>query len=100
MIHNIQELARYYCVDDSGTDAAIVARLDREVYRGTSCGAHVTLKTGGVLVGSIVEGSEAEYSNFLRFPFTEMAFDDTLEWLEDECCAEWHRANEEDGYED
>lgn len=101
MIYNPNDLARYYGVDSTGSDEEIMKRLDRAIYKNTSCGAHIQLKLDGILITSIVEGSEAEYSSFLKFPFSEMAFDDTVELIEDECCAEWHRAaREEDGYED
>lgn len=98
MIRNVHDLARYFGIDDSGDEAAVMSRLDRAVYKGTDCGAHVQLKMDGILISSIVEGSDAEFSNFLRFPFSEMAFDDTLEWMEVSCAEEWHAANEQDNY--
>lgn len=99
LIRNITDLARYFGVDESGTEHEVMQRMDRALYKSTACGAFIHLKMDGVLIGSIVEGSDTEFSNFLRFPFSEMAFDDTLEWLEAACNEEWHAANEEE-YED
>jgi hypothetical protein len=36
--------------------------IDRAVYKGTSCGAWVRFDSEGVMVGTIVEGSDAEFS--------------------------------------
>jgi hypothetical protein len=37
-------------------------KINRAIYRGTDCGAWVKFDEDGILVGTIVEGSEAEYS--------------------------------------
>jgi hypothetical protein len=37
-------------------------RIDRAVYKGTSCGAWVRFDEKGIAVGTIVEGSDAEFS--------------------------------------
>ena len=49
---------------------------------------------GGVLLGSIVEGSDAEIpARELLFPFTEEALDKVLEGIEDEVDFFWRRDN-------
>jgi hypothetical protein len=89
------DLARHYGVDTSGTDAEVVKRLERAIYKYTDCGAWIQERMSGVLIGSIVEGSDAEFSTFLTFPFKEEDFSNTIQWLEAACSEEWHRANEE-----
>jgi hypothetical protein len=37
-------------------------KIDRAVYKGTSCGAWVRFDEKGIMVGTIVEGSDAEFS--------------------------------------
>jgi hypothetical protein len=37
-------------------------RIDRAVYKGTDCGAWVRFDEKGIMVGTIVEGSDAEFS--------------------------------------
>lgn len=101
MIHNMIDLARHYGVDTSGTKAEVVKRLERAIYKYTNCGAWIQEKMDGVLVGSIVEGSDSEFSHFLSFPFNEEDFSNTILWLEDMCEEEWLRVwhNLEDGNE-
>jgi hypothetical protein len=51
---------------DIGMEAD-ASRIDRAVYKGTDCGAWVQFKDDGILVGTIVEGSDAEYSEFVPY---------------------------------
>lgn len=37
-------------------------RIDRAIYKGTACGAWVRFDEKGIMVGTIVEGSDAEFS--------------------------------------
>lgn len=43
-----------------GANAA--KRIDKAIYKGTECGAWVQFDEHGIIVGSIVEGSDAEFS--------------------------------------
>ncbi len=42
-------------------------RIQKALYKGTACGAYVNFDEAGVIVGTIVEGSDAELS--MRIPF-------------------------------
>ena len=37
-------------------------KIERAIYKGTSCGAWVKFDEKGIIVGTIVEGSDAEYN--------------------------------------
>ncbi|MBO5967285.1 MAG: hypothetical protein J6S14_02170 [Clostridia bacterium] len=90
VINNIHDLAIHF-----GTS---VNRLERDIYKYTDCGAWITYDSGSVTVGSIVEGSDAEFSHDFVFPFSSESFDcwlDELEALTDEA---WHEAND-DGWD-
>lgn len=41
-------------------------RIDRAIYKGTDCGAWVRFDEQGVMVGTIVEGSDAEFSKRIQ----------------------------------
>ena len=82
------------------------AAYDRDVYRVVDLSPNSKQVTftldrrqqiphaGGVLVGSIVEGSEAEFTcSPLYFPIAEKNWDQAIEWLEGECDLAWREAN-------
>lgn len=100
MIRNIFDLARHFGVGESGDAAAVQARLERAIYKGTDCGAWIKCWTDEVVIGSIVEGSDAEFTESLQYPFTGEQFDMNLDFLEEQCADAFYRANEEDDYED
>ena len=51
---------------------------------------------GGITIGSIVEGSDAEVMpSTLYFPFSESDLDATVQDIEDEADRLWHEANDE-----
>jgi hypothetical protein len=69
---------------------------DRRIYKGTACGAWLRVKNAiTITIGSIVEGSDAEFHQDLEFPFTEEDLSKCFQWLEDECSYEWDIANPE-----
>ena len=86
-INNIGDLATYL-----GTT---VDRLERDVYKYTECGAWIHWTEKEVTVGSIVEGSDAEFSYRLAFPFTDIDYDYTLGCLEQLVDEAWHEANDD-----
>lgn len=88
MVNNIQELA-----DQVGTN---VEGLEKAIYKGTDCGAWIRQEENSVVMGSIVEGSDAETETFtLTFPFEMDTFWKTLQIIEDEADMLWHEANDE-----
>lgn len=103
-----------------------VERFGRSIYRNTECGAWLSVKlhdgtwrhTGdlsgidngnvaALLVGSIVEGSDAEVRadvieliNYLDEGDEQRLVDEfnrTIDWVDDEACRLWDEANEENG---
>lgn len=87
VIRTIEDLAEYLgiTVDD----------LERAIYKYTACGAWITWSSTAVTVGTIVEGSDAEFSRVLPFPFTGEDFDDSILELEDLADEAWHEANDD-----
>lgn len=85
-IHNIEEFARYLETE--------VDSLERDIYDYTDCGAWIKWTNKEILIGSIVEGSDAEFScDPLVFPFDSKEYEDSINWLEEETSREWHKAN-------
>jgi len=85
IIHNIKEFCDYWGVDEE--------HLERSVYKGTSCGAWIHWDDKHIHIGSIVEGSDAEFDREFKFPFDSALIDrwfDELEVLVDNA---WREAN-------
>lgn len=113
------------CLDailaDNGSDMTLPA-LYRSIYKYTPCGPSLSVQTWDgrtfdcdelhevdknevryLLVGSIVEGSDAEVNatpiDLVECESPEAAvelFNRTVEWVNDEACALWEEANSED----
>ena len=107
---------------DNGSEMSVSA-LDRSLYKYTECGAHLSvqlhdgtwrhsgnllgIENGNVrqlLVGSIVEGSDADVCadpiDLIDYEDPEEAvkvFNTTVDWVNDEACALWNEANDEEG---
>lgn len=45
-----------------------IKKIERAIYKYTSCGAWVRFDEKGIIVGTIVEGSDAEYSERIDLP--------------------------------
>jgi hypothetical protein len=85
-------------------------KIDRAVYKGTDCGAWVQFDSDGVVIGSIVEGSEAEYSERIDLdgiePSDEGAellnerFWAALDRCEEFCEEAWNETNGQDEEEE
>lgn len=87
-IRCIEDLAKFY-----GTTTN---RLEHDVYKYTDCGAWIKWDKEKVLIGAIVEGSDAEFTcDPLYFPFETKNLDDQLEWLENVTNDAWNYANAE-----
>lgn len=96
MVKNLTELFQEVCstsdrpalVDD------IKRRIDRSVYRGTSCGAWVSYQRNGVTVGSIVEGCDYGTQSYaLEYPFDKKDFWGKLEEVEKEATSIWNNTH-------
>ena len=70
--------------------------LKHDLYKYTDCGAWISWTTSGVTVGSIVEGSDAEFSETFCFPFSSETMDAWIEELEELVDQAWHEANDDD----
>ncbi len=70
--------------------------LERSVYDAYDCGPYIKWDDKGVTIGSIVEGSDAEFEKTLKFPFQSEDYEDWLNELEDLCEKAWNEANTED----
>ena len=68
-------------------------QLPHYVYKYTDCGAWITWDASSVTIGSIVEGSDAEFSQSFTFPVSSETLDDWVEELEALCDEAWHEAN-------
>ena len=68
--------------------------LSRIVYKSTACGGWMQSIDGGVKIGTIVEGSDAEFMDTLYYPFTEAEWDAAWNEIEHLAEEEWKRANE------
>jgi hypothetical protein len=87
MINNINDLAKKFGMN--------VEQFERSIYKYTACGAWIKWTDKKVLLGSIVEGSDAEITAPpLKFPFTMDEFEKTLQFVEDEADMLWHEAND------
>lgn len=87
VINNIHDLAKHF----GSTDKS----LERDIYKYTDCGAWITHSTDSVTVGSIVEGSNAEFAKAFSFPFSSDLFDEWLDELETLTDEAWHEANDD-----
>jgi hypothetical protein len=74
------------------SDASEV-EIDRALYKGTDCGAWFKFTETGVRVGTIVEGSDAEFIRNLDYPFTASEFERVIRYLEERASEAWKEAN-------
>ena len=63
----------------SGDEKNLESRIDKAIFKGTNCGAWVRFDELGIMVGTIVEGSDAEYSE--RIDISGLDTDDDNERL-------------------
>lgn len=78
--------------------------IKKALFKGTDCGAFVHFDELGVVVGTIVEGSDAEYSKRILFDLDDKesflkCFWDTVQKCEDFAEAEWAECEAELGDE-
>jgi len=90
MITTLKDLFKEVGVDT-------LAALKKSIFKGTECGAWIEPGEGYVVLGSIVEGSDAEATPVeLFYPFSRDDFWQALESVDKEACALWEEANTED----
>jgi len=111
-IRNLSDLCAFFCADTP-------ASLNRRIYKGTACGASISLELPdrwihngdrdpawatvtdaectGFTIQTIVEGSDATVdSEPFRFPVTVANLDGWIEYMENEANSLWHEANDDD----
>lgn len=90
-IRNIDDLASLF-----GTTPD---HLEHAIYKGTSCGAWIQWNCTSVSIGSIVEGSDAEFSRKFSYPFESTAVFSWLDELDSLTTRAWNEANADDPFE-
>jgi len=70
-------------------------KINRAVYKGTSCGAWVKFDEEGILVGTIVEGSDAEFSKRIQLSDNEKLLCERF-WAAIQECEDFAEENFED----
>lgn len=88
IINNITDFANHIGVE--------VKHLERAIYKGTECGAWINYDDEKLTIGSIVEGSDVEFSKTFYFPVKLDEIDSWFTQLEDLCDEAWHEANDYD----
>ena len=85
IIHSIEEFASEF-----GSD---VKSLKHDMYKYTDCGAWIEWDDKQMQIGSIVEGSDAEFDQTFVFPFEMSEVDIWMEELERLTDEAWQEAN-------
>ena len=88
LINNINDYAK-----SLGTS---VSSLKHDIYKYTDCGAWIDWNDESMTIGSIVEGSDAEFSKTFKFPVSMDEVDEWYEELEQLTEEAWHEANDGD----
>lgn len=85
LLNNINDYAE--CIGTS------VDSLKRDVYKYTDCGAWIDWTDETMTIGSIVEGSDAEFAMTFQFPVYLDEVDEWFEELEQLTDEAWYEAN-------
>ena len=85
VINSIQDFAEYLGVGKN--------EIEKAIYKATACGAWIDWNTSGIRIGSIVEGSDAEFSQEFTFPVSSETIEAWLEELEELTDEAWKEAN-------
>lgn len=67
--------------------------LEHDVYKYTKCGAWIVWDDSSVTIGSIVEGSDAEFEKKFEYPIDSDEIDNWINDLEELCDEAWKEAN-------
>jgi hypothetical protein len=94
IIHNEDELLAYFDGDSCIKEIAEIEKYIRDsIYDNTCCGAWFQFDVLGFTIGSIVEGSDAEFSKSFNFPVESLEIESWINELEDLTDDEWNKAN-------
>jgi hypothetical protein len=79
-------------------------QIDRAIYKGTDCGAWVRFDEDGIMIGTIVEGSDAEYRERIECTECEETlcenFWEAIQRAEDFSAEEWRMVDDEEEDDD
>jgi hypothetical protein len=99
----VQTIAESCGLEFKGPISELERKIDRAVYKGTDCGAWVRFDERGIVVGSIVEGSDAEFSERIDLTGVDISdegakilaerFWNTIEKINGLACDAWEEAN-------
>ena len=92
IINDINDYADYLGIE--------VSDLEKSIYDETVCGAWIIWTNKSMSIGSIVEGSDAEFSRTFYFPVNIKEINNWFEELEELTDEAWHEANDYDEEED
>jgi hypothetical protein len=70
--------------------------MGQMIYGETECGAWIEFDDNGFSIGSIVEGSDAEFSETFTYPFQSDTFFDYVDTLERQVEEAFREANDEE----
>lgn len=90
MIRNKIDLCAYFGEPANASEE----RLSRDVYKATACGGWLKLKPDGIEIGTIVEGSDAEFCDEFKYPFSSEMYETVWSNIEYEADLAWREANE------
>lgn len=93
VINNITDIVK-------GKGLETADQLNHHVYKYTDCGAWIAWDDNSVTIGSIVEGSDAEFQKSFTFPVDSDELDAWITELEQLCDEAWHEANDDDWNEE
>jgi hypothetical protein len=69
-------------------------RASKSLKKNTTCGAWINIDFEGIVLGSIVEGSDAECTpHRLDYPFTRTQYENAIDEIEDQADILWKEAN-------
>jgi hypothetical protein len=99
----VQTIAESCGLEFKGQISELERKIDRAVYAGTVCGAWVRFDEKGIRVGSIVEGSDAEFSERIDLTGVDISdegakilaerFWNTVDKINGLACDAWEEAN-------
>jgi len=88
IINDINDYADYLGIE--------VNQIERAIYKGTPCGAWIYWDNKVMIIGSIVEGSDAEFSRTFYFPVNIKKINQWFEELEELTEEAWHEENDDE----
>lgn len=93
VINNIKDFCEYFGCESE-------KHLEHDMYKYTDCGAWITWDDNGFCIGSIVEGSDAEFCRGFTYPVESEIVDAWMKELEELCDEAWNEANDYDDDDD